>query len=142
MTLVLPQNVFERLGLELQGTAFVTDADERREARPRAGRVTVWRAGTQGGYPCCRGSLWQPSAQPCSAAPPPKHKRLRGSRFRASSPSLTSAQLQYVLAVADLNRDGRDDILAGGHADYTFGATPEERFTQDDAARVCERGER
>ena len=41
VTLVLPQNVVERLGLEQQGTAFVTYADERREERPLAGPVTV-----------------------------------------------------------------------------------------------------
>ena len=40
VTLVLPQNVVERLGLQQQGTAFVTDVDERRE-RPLAGPVTV-----------------------------------------------------------------------------------------------------
>ena len=37
VTLVLPQNVVERLGLEQRGTAFVTYADE----RPLAGPVTV-----------------------------------------------------------------------------------------------------
>ena len=41
VTLVLPQNVVERLGLEQQGTAFVTCADERRDERPLAGPVTV-----------------------------------------------------------------------------------------------------
>ena len=41
VTLVLPQNVVERLGLEQRGTAFVTYADERREERPLAGPVTV-----------------------------------------------------------------------------------------------------
>ena len=41
VTLVLPQNVVERLGLEQCGTAFVTYADERREERPLAGPVTV-----------------------------------------------------------------------------------------------------
>lgn len=41
VTLMLPQNVVERLGLEQQGTAFVTYADERREERPLAGPVTV-----------------------------------------------------------------------------------------------------
>ena len=41
VTLVLPQNVVERLGLQQQGTAFVTYADERREERPLAGPVTV-----------------------------------------------------------------------------------------------------
>ena len=35
VTLVLPQNVVERLGPEQQETAFVTCADERREERPR-----------------------------------------------------------------------------------------------------------
>ena len=41
VTLVLPQNVVERLGLPQQGTAFVTYADERRDERPLAGPVTV-----------------------------------------------------------------------------------------------------
>ena len=41
VTLVLPQNVVERLGLQQQGTAFVTHADERREERPLAGPVNV-----------------------------------------------------------------------------------------------------
>lgn len=41
VTLVLPQNVVERLGLEQQGTAFVTYADERREERPLAGPVSL-----------------------------------------------------------------------------------------------------
>ena len=41
VTLVLPQNVVERLGLEQRGTAFVTYADEPREERPLAGPVTV-----------------------------------------------------------------------------------------------------
>ena len=36
VTLVLPQNVVERLGLQTQGTAVVTYADERREERPLA----------------------------------------------------------------------------------------------------------
>ena len=47
VTLVLPQNVVERLGLEQQGTAFVTYADERREERPLAGPVSV-RIGNRG----------------------------------------------------------------------------------------------
>ena len=41
VSLVLPQNIVESLGLEQQGTAFVTYADERREERPLAGPVTV-----------------------------------------------------------------------------------------------------
>ena len=38
---MLPQNVVERLGLDRQGTAFVTYADERRDERPLAGPVSV-----------------------------------------------------------------------------------------------------
>ena len=41
VTLVLPQNIVERLGLQTQGTAFFTYADERREERPLAGPVVV-----------------------------------------------------------------------------------------------------
>lgn len=41
VTLVLRQNVVERLGLSRRGTAFVTYADERREERPLTGPVTV-----------------------------------------------------------------------------------------------------
>ena len=41
VTLLLPQNVVERLGLQQRGTAFVTHADERRDERPLAGPVTV-----------------------------------------------------------------------------------------------------
>lgn len=39
--LVLPQNVVERLGLELLRTVVVTYADERKEERPVAGSVTI-----------------------------------------------------------------------------------------------------
>lgn len=39
--LVLPQNVVERLGLEVLRTVFVTYADERKEERPVAGSVTI-----------------------------------------------------------------------------------------------------
>ncbi|MCY4057333.1 MAG: VCBS repeat-containing protein, partial [Gammaproteobacteria bacterium] len=39
-------------------------------------------------------------------------------------------RLEFVHAVADLNGDGRDDILAGGYGDYYDGATPEERLTR------------
>lgn len=41
VTLMLPQNVVERLGLAEQGTAIVTYADERRDERPLAGPVSV-----------------------------------------------------------------------------------------------------
>ena len=37
-------------------------------------------------------------------------------------------RFDWVLVVADLDDDGRDDILAGGRGDYVSGATPEERF--------------
>ena len=40
-TLMLPQNVVERLGLRNRGTAFVSYADERRDERPLAGPVSV-----------------------------------------------------------------------------------------------------
>ena len=40
-TLMLPQNVVERLGLGNKGTAFVTCADERRDERQLAGPVSV-----------------------------------------------------------------------------------------------------
>ena len=41
LTLMLPQNVVERLGLRNKGTAFVSYADERRDERPLAGPVSV-----------------------------------------------------------------------------------------------------
>ncbi len=39
--LVLPQNIVERLGLEIQETVVVIYADDRKEERPVAGPVTV-----------------------------------------------------------------------------------------------------
>ena len=41
VTLLLPQNVVERLGLQPQGTALVTYADDRRDERSLAGPVSV-----------------------------------------------------------------------------------------------------
>ena len=41
VSLILPQNIVERLGLDQQGTAVVTYADERQDERPLAGPVTV-----------------------------------------------------------------------------------------------------
>ena len=40
-TLMLPQDLVERLGLRDKGTAFVSYADERRDERPLAGPVTI-----------------------------------------------------------------------------------------------------
>ena len=41
VTLVLPQNIVERLGLKTRRTVVVTYADERKEERPVAGPVTI-----------------------------------------------------------------------------------------------------
>lgn len=41
VSLVLPHDVVERLGLDQQGTAVVTYADERQDERPVAGPVTM-----------------------------------------------------------------------------------------------------
>ena len=37
-------------------------------------------------------------------------------------------RLDYILAVADLNNDGRDDILAGGREESVLDGSPEDRF--------------
>ena len=41
VTLVLPQNIVERLGIRTRRTVVVTYADERKEERPVAGPVTL-----------------------------------------------------------------------------------------------------
>ena len=41
VTLLLPQNVVERLGLKTRRTVVVTYADDRKEERPVAGPVTI-----------------------------------------------------------------------------------------------------
>ena len=38
---MLPQNVVERIGVGIHGTAIVTHADERKEERPIAGPLTL-----------------------------------------------------------------------------------------------------
>ncbi len=47
VALALPQNVSERLGLTVRGTAVVTYADDRKDERPVAGPVTVRVAGRE-----------------------------------------------------------------------------------------------
>ena len=39
-------------------------------------------------------------------------------------------RLDYIIAVADFNNDGRDDILAGGHDDVFFDGSPEDRHVK------------
>ena len=39
-------------------------------------------------------------------------------------------RLDYVLGVADLDGDGRDDIIAGGRDEYVVGQRPEDRLTK------------
>ena len=63
----------------------------------------------------------------CSVANAQSSSRITFSRV-VTDPRL--GRLEFVHAVADLNGDGRDDILAGGYGDYYDGATPEERFTK------------
>ncbi|MCY4057334.1 MAG: VCBS repeat-containing protein [Gammaproteobacteria bacterium] len=63
----------------------------------------------------------------CSVAEAQTSSRISFSRV-VTEPGL--GRLEFVLAVADLDDDGRDDILAGGRTDYYNGATAEERFTK------------
>ena len=63
----------------------------------------------------------------CTAAEAQSSSTLSFSRV-TTEPDL--GRLQFVHAVADLDGDGRDDILAGGNSEYYSGATPDERFTK------------
>ena len=63
----------------------------------------------------------------CTAAEAQSSSTLSFSRV-VTEPDL--GRLEFIHAVADLNADGRDDILAGGRTDYYGGATREERFTK------------
>ena len=89
VTLVLPQNVVERLGLEQRGAAFVTYADERMEERPLAGPVTV-RIGNRS------------VSMDCVVGPP------------LSEPLLG----QVVLETLDLIADCTNDTLTPRYPDY------------------------
>ena len=88
VTLVLPQNVVERLGLVQQGTAFVVYADERHE-RPLAGPVSVQIGNRSTIMDCVVG--------------PPLTDTLIG---------------QVVLATLDLVTDGTSGMLRPRHPDY------------------------
>ena len=63
----------------------------------------------------------------CSWADAQPASRVSFSRV-ATDPGL--GRLDFVLAVADPNGDGRDDIVAGGREEYSFYGAPEDRLVK------------
>ena len=61
----------------------------------------------------------------CSSAQAQSASRVSFSRI-TTEPGL--GRLDFVLAVADFNGDGRDDVLAGGREEFSSDGAPEDRF--------------